>query len=211
LITIICSICEFETTNPKIINDTTMCPQCYNTLKNYINGNINPNSNIGRQLILKHVVSTILGDCSIISIPDYPYNLFSDSLGLIIIKTAVLSKNKWTYDLTQTLVPDTYILVCYDKERENIVKVFCIESTDYLRSITISNTDIGLRRYFTSELNSKEFDSIYKSVNLNNIPEFRNKVPTDMSTTSGDYVTSPGNGNSLQLTAISNNLISEQI
>jgi len=183
-----CEICnEPISKNIHTLNGMNVCHSCFASLHKYLEGTIDPDSSTGFQIKMKHVVSDVLGDWRIISLPKYPYTLYSDLLGLLSIKTAKLSDtNKWLFDRENyNLIPDTYIFICLDEYKTIIERVFVIPENSPIfgkRGFTITNTDIGLERLKDYEVDADIFNEIYQNININELPEFRNR-PTNISTT----------------------------
>lgn len=174
-----CDLCN--TTNTRQWHNLTglcVCNSCYSSLHKYLEGTIDPESQTGFQIILKHVVSDVLGDCNIISLPKYPYTLYSDVLGIISIKSSRITTNKWLFDRGSfKLSPDTYIFICLDENRTSIQHIYIIpeNATIFAKSgFTITNSEIGLERWKEFEIETKIFNNIYQSINVKDFPEFRN-------------------------------------
>jgi len=155
-----------------------VCSSCYASLHKYLEGTIDPDSLTGFQIILKHVVSDVLGDCNIISLPKYPYTLYSDVLGIISIKSSRITTNKWLFDRGSfKLSPDTYIFICLDENKTSIQHVYIIPENAEIfpkSGFTITNSEIGLERLKDFEIEAEVFNKIYQSINIRDFPEFRN-------------------------------------
>ena len=191
-----CEICnEPISKNIHTLNGMNVCHSCYASLHKYLEGTIDPDSLTGFQIKMKHVVSDVLGDCRIISLPKYPYTLYSDLLGIISIKTSKLSNNKWLFDRGSfKLAPDTYIFVCLTSDKTSIEHVYIIPENASIfpkSGLTITNSDIGLERFEEFEVESDIFNAIYQNINLEELPEFRNFYKTEQIKITGNVLTAP--------------------
>jgi len=172
-----------------------VCSSCYASLHRYLEGTIDPESSTGFQIKMKHVVSDVLNDCNIISLPKYPYTLHSELLGIISIKTAKESNGKWLFDRGSfKLSPDTYIFMCLSSDRTAIEHIYIIPENAKIfpkSGLTITNSDIGLKRLEEFEIDSCMFNRVYQNLNVDELPEFRNFYKTEQIKITENILTAP--------------------
>ena len=128
-----------------------MCLSCYQKLQtNYMNKNLDKNTSVAKGFIGQRIVAKVLGlelknDCNCSVGFNYPYDLYDEGrYDKINVKSCKLGDyNSWIFGLSQKVIPDTYILVGFDENRKNILRVWIASSNDKLVidnfSVFISN------------------------------------------------------------------------
>lgn len=149
-----------------------MCKNCYlNTYTDYMKGNLDKNSNVGFAFISQRVVVKYLGlelkhDCNCSEGFNHPYDLYDkDKHGKVNVKGSHLHDNNvWTFSLHNKYIPDTYILVGFNKIGKHILKGWIINSTNKLVSnkkcLNITNTSRALKKWYKYQLDDKKLDDI---------------------------------------------------
>lgn len=188
-----CEICDndINTSNITYIRTYRVCPGCYSGFKLYCKGNIDPNSPTGLKVISKHILSHVLEYCK----PDlhvgFNYSLQSESLGKVQLRCDVLHRNSWKfYDMNNPEV-DYYFLLGYNKDKTEILKVWCIPGNDPIINSTrlrVHNNKTGWCRFEEYELDSEVFNNEYWDISYASIPEFRNYIPKEEYITNTVYL-----------------------
>lgn len=161
-------------------------------LSNYVssfifNGLLDPWSSVGKAVISEHIVYTVLGDCikcNTITNFNQPYDLISNKYGTINVKSSGLYKinnydrYRWQFSIKENqAIPDYYICVGFDSTHRYITNVWMIPGTSDVVGtycIYIINSVIGLNRVKQFAIDSKQYDNIYQSFDILELPEFRN-------------------------------------
>lgn len=156
-----------------------MCLGCYDKSKSaYKKGNLDKNSNTGKGTISEQIVKNVLGlenkyDCNFACGFGYKIDLFDkEKYKFINVKSGHLQKdNAWHFDLIQKEMPDTYIMLGYDENRKNILRVWITDPLDDLvydekngrqkTGIGITNDVFtGLNRAKPWEVDAKPYDDM---------------------------------------------------
>ena len=180
----ICEICgTTESLSWYSKNDLKVCYCCYQASRsNSYSGVLNPNSGRGIAAITEHVVYDVLKDCEKCNTfrnHNAKYDLISNSLGTINVKTSALLKtNVWHFGrrANQT-IPDYYICLGFNEDRTEIVKVFQIPgNSDLVKSygIAITNTKRGLKKVLQYEIDATPYNNLYQNLDIYTLPEFSN-------------------------------------
>lgn len=185
----ICSFCG----NPKkenqywftkyAINGKLMCEKCYQKRyrnNDYINGILDVNSGVGFGFLTQRVVAKVLNlklkdDCNCSINFGYPYDLFDVSkYGKIDVKGRKLnSRNAWQYGFLSEKQTDTYILVGFDENKKNILRVWIINKINKHifknRLVNISNNiRYGLKRAKQCEVDPTPYNDAFHSMSIEN-------------------------------------------
>jgi len=149
-------------------------------------GLLDPWCPVGRGVITEHVVYTVLGDCFKCNTYDNfnaPYDLISKKYGIINVKSGTLYKRNygaytWSFNIKEhQYIPDYYICVGFDENYNNIIKVWIIPGKSYVvgkYSISITKSENGLKRVKQYEIDAAQYDYIYQTFDILDLPEFRN-------------------------------------
>ena len=164
-------------------NNQRICYSCYMN-SDYKNGNLDPESNTGFGFIGQRIIAKILGldlkyDCNCSQGFGAPHDLYDEKYKYINVKTAILGINNfWQFDLSNKYIPDTYILLGFSSDKSDILHVWVTEPEDDLTfdaknfkfksSISITNSERGLSRAKSWEVNVKLFNDVYHNMSLEN-------------------------------------------
>lgn len=145
-------------------------------------GILPPGSSIGKGTIIEYAVIVTLGDC----VKEYfncSYDIASSSLGLINVKSSAKHGNgrggwQWTFKKSpRSKIPDVYICVGLDPEFKSILHVWEIPGGCELvgkYGISVSDSERGLNRLKTYEVDPYKFNWAYMHMDITSIPEFCN-------------------------------------
>lgn len=177
-----CAICG-DTESSKWHHGTDeeiLCHVCHGKLRSdYMHGLLNPVSNVGVGLIAEKLISKTLGisvnnHCNVSCRFNHAFDLYSDSLGTINVKSSTFDNERWGFNLRNKYSPDTYILVAFSKDRRDVSHVWIIPSSDELVEnkigLSVRNTAKSLSRMSPFERCSIEFNNSYHSMSLDNCP-----------------------------------------
>lgn len=157
-----------------------MCTRCYKKYNSlYMNGSLSVNSDLGFALVSEKVVAKTLGlnekqECNISVKFTYKYDLYdNDKYYDINVKASHLLKhNAWVFTFKNKYTPSTYILVGFDENRKNILHVWITDPLDDLTydkvTISITNSERGLKRAKPWEVDAKPYNDSYHSTSLDN-------------------------------------------
>lgn len=169
-------------------NEQRLCKSCYYN-PDYKNNNLDPESNTGFAFMSQRVVAETLGlelkyDCNCSIGFNAPDDLYDKKLGYINVKTAVLFKdNAWHFDFGNKYIPDKYIMLGFSEDKSDIKHVWNTEPEDdltfdeknfkYKQSISITNSERGLRRVKGWEVDVEPYNNAYHSMSLENCSVLR--------------------------------------
>ena len=178
-----------------LLKGQVMCANCYLKSKSdYINGSLDPDSEVGKGFISQRVVAKTLGlelkdDCNCTYGFNHSVDLYhKDKYKYINVKDSALCYHQkqsptWHFTITQKVTPDTYILVGFDEDRKNILHVWITDAVDDLvfnekkgRSLkfkTISNIYESLKRAKPWEVDAKPYNNVLHSMSLDNCSVLR--------------------------------------
>lgn len=159
-----------------------MCYGCYkNSRTDYMMGNLDKKSNVGSAFISQRVVAKYLGlklkdDLNCTEGFKHPFDLYDEKKYYYInVKSSQLHNSLrgnpyWRFNLSQKEMPDTYIMLGFDKDRKNILKAWKSDPLDDLifdektgRSkniLGITNTFRVLRQYQPWEMDTIPLNKI---------------------------------------------------
>ena len=159
-----------------------MCLKCYKNLnRNYMTGNLKKESNVGKATISQRIVANVLGlslenDCNFAYGFNHPYDLYDEGrYNCINVKDSKLLHEVghspyWHFDLSQKETPDTYVMLAYDEDRKNILKVWITDAVDDLvydernerlkKSLGITNISNVLHQYQLWEVDAKPYNDM---------------------------------------------------
>ncbi len=149
-------------------------------LPDYVKKELNPKCTIGKAIVSQRVVANVLGldlkdDCNCSISHTYPYDLYhKDKYKYINVKDSKLYYRKkqnpyWRFNLTQAIIPKTYICLGYDNDRKNILHVWISdrlsdlvldEELEYKQFLTITNKQKGLKKAEPWEIDAKPYDDM---------------------------------------------------
>lgn len=152
----------------------------------YVTGNLDKNSEVGKGFVSQRVVAKVLGlelkyDCNYSDGFDHPYDLYDKGrYNYINVKSACLNNdNAWHFGFTQKEIPDTYILVGFDEDRKNVIHVWITDPLDDLtyekKSISITNTLYGLKRAKPWEVDNKPYNDVLYNMDLDKCKYLKKK------------------------------------
>lgn len=179
-------ICCGTTESKEWRRQGTICRNCHDYSRYYLHGFSDPNTSTGMGIITEHAVFEVLGDCIKCNVPGtfgHPYDLISESLGTINVKSSKLCKSNkgssyWQFSMNPTsIVPDFYICLGLNEDRTEILKVWAFEGDNTiipLTGIKVTNSVNGLASVKEYEIDPVLFNEIYKNIKLTDLPEFRN-------------------------------------
>ena len=140
-----------------LLKGQVMCHSCHQNIRtDYINGKLNKNSTVASGFISQRVVANVLGlelkdDCNCSISFKYPFDLYDENrYNYINVKGSklhyIVGQNLyWKFSLEQKEIPDTYVMLGFDKNRKNILKVWITDPLDDLtyekKTLNITNTN----------------------------------------------------------------------
>ena len=166
-------------------NNMRLCEKCRHGAKYKFN-NLSSNSSVGRGFISQRVVAKVLDlelkdDCNCNVNFGHPFDLYDKGkYNYINVKSQMLNIiNNWCFNLSQKEVPDTYIMLGFDRNRKNIIHVWITDAVDDLvfdekteklkKGICIKDDVFsGLKRAEPWEVDAKPYDDILHSMSLDN-------------------------------------------
>lgn len=164
-----------------------ICGLCYQHDRNHIHGILSPDSSSGIGVITEHVVYETLGDCEKYNIKDdfnADYDLKSEKYGTINVKSSKLCRRgkrksgEWYFEKKRNaVIPDYYICIGFDENRDKILKVWIIpRDVDVIGicGIHITNSIKSLNRAKQYEVNSIPYNEVYQNLDIMTLPEFKN-------------------------------------
>jgi len=167
-------------------NKQRLCQSCHQKMStDYMNGNLEPSSSTGFGFIGQRVVAKTLDldlkyDCNCSQGFESEYDLYDkEKFGYINVKIATLNKdNAWQFLLINKRKPDTYIMLGLSIDKSNISHVWITEPEDDLtfddkkfqfkQKISITNSERGLRRAKSWEVNAEPYNDAYHNMSLEN-------------------------------------------
>ena len=157
-----------------------ICHACYGQLRSlYTYGKLNPDSNVGIGVIAEKLVSKLLGispenQCNIEYKFNHAYDLYSDVLGTINVKSSTFRSNRWSFNLRNACYPDTYVFVAFSDDRKNIDHLWIIPSNNSIVKnkigLSIQNSEKARSRVAMFEQDPLRCNRIYNSMSLENCP-----------------------------------------
>lgn len=146
-------------------------------LPNYITGNLDKNSTIGKGTISEQIVKNVLNleerhDCNFSEGFSHPFDLYhKKKYKCINVKDSKLhDNNSWHFTLNQKETPDTYIMLGYDEDRKNVEHVWITDAVDDLvfnektgkliQSKTITNLYESLSKAEPWEVDSRPYNDM---------------------------------------------------
>lgn len=153
-----------------------MCNSCYLD-PNYKRRSLDKNSNTGKGSISEQVVKNVLNleekyDCNPIYGYNHPFDLYDPGrYDYINVKSAILGKtNRWHFNLNQKEIPNTYIMLGYNKNRKNIIHIwvtrggydlaFDEDKMEDRNFLDIPNTYGGLKKVKYCEVDVKPYNDM---------------------------------------------------
>ena len=183
-----CGCLRTENQNWYYKNEQRLCKKCYMN-RDYMNGNLDPESSTGFAFMSQRVVAETLGlgleyDCNCSDGFGAPQDLYDKKYKYINVKTATLNKvNVWNFLLKNKYTPDTYIMLGLSGNKSDILHVWITEPEDdltfdekkfkYKQSISITNSERGLNRAKNWEVDAKPYNDAYHSMSLENCSVLR--------------------------------------
>lgn len=170
-------------------NKQRLCLICNQNLNNHKNGKLDPGSNTGFAFASQRTVAKTLGldlkyDCNCSEGFGSEYDLYDKKYKYINVKAAMLNNvNSWQFGLSNKYTPDTYILLALSKDKSDILHVWVTEPEDDLTfdeknfkfksSISITNSERGLKRAKGWEVDCEPYNVAYHSMSLKNCSVLR--------------------------------------
>jgi hypothetical protein len=165
-------------------------------MRNYLKGELDPDSLTGFATITEYVVIDVLGDAKKEKF-GAPYDLVSESLGRVNVKYSVLHKgyrksyvtrkctnyHYWLFSKGKyAFIPDYYICLGMDKYQTEIIRVWIVPGNSEevsVRGISLNiNNEDRLKRY---RVDPTQYNTTFQNMDITTKPEFRNttkpKVP----------------------------------
>ena len=169
-------------------NNQRLCYRCYMN-RDYMNGNLDVESNTGFAFLSQRVVAKTLGlelkyDCNCSIGFGAPHDLYDEKYNYINVKAATLNKvNSWKFLLINKHKPDTYIMLGLSRDKSDILHVWITEPEDdltfdnknfkYKQTISITNSYKGLNRAELWEVDVKPYNDAYHNMSLKNCSVLR--------------------------------------
>lgn len=182
-----CCICgNLKKENQKWItsglqNNEVMCIRCYKkSFNDYLNGNLNVDSSTGFGFLAQRVVAKTLklklkNDCNCSVNFRHPYDLYDkNKYGKIDVKARCLwNNNQWEFTLRNSGSTNTFILVGFDENKKNILRVWIVDANDNLavkkkRIYITNNLRCGLKRAKPWEVESKPYNDAFHAMSIEN-------------------------------------------
>ena len=158
-----------------------ICRSCYSK-PDYKSGKLDKDTTVGKATISEQIVKNVLNleekhNCNFTCGFGYKVDLYhKDRYKYINVKDSklyyVIEHNPyWYFNLTQKVTPDTYVMLGYDEDRKNILKVWITDAIDDLvydekteklkRSLSITN-DIfsGLKKAKPWKVDPKPYNDM---------------------------------------------------
>lgn len=147
----------------------------------YVRKQVDPKSIFGKIIVSQRVVANVLNlemrnDCNCSISHTYPFDLYDkNKYNYINVKDSKLYCNLkrnpyWFFTFANKITPDTYILVGFDEERKNILKIWITNAIDdlvfndktetLLTSKTIYNTFYSLKKAKPWEVDAKPYNDM---------------------------------------------------
>ena len=165
-------------------NEQRLCKSCYyNSKTDYMNKSLDPNSETGFAFMSQRVVAETLGldlkyDCNCSQGFGTEYDLLDKTYKYINVKAAVLKYNAWHFNLKNKYTSDTYIMLGFSSDKSDILHVWITEPEDDLtfdeknckikQGISITNSERGLRRAKSWEVDAEPYNDAYHNMSLEN-------------------------------------------
>lgn len=161
-----------------------MCYNCHQRSKSdYMNKNLDKNSKVASAFISQRIVAktfniSLENDCNCSIGFGAKYDLYDKGrYNYINVKSSKLHKdNSWKFHFIDKYVPDVYICVGFSINKENIEYVWITDPLDDLiynektektkKGISITNTPYGLRRAKPWEVDTKPYNDVLHSMDL---------------------------------------------
>lgn len=149
----------------------------------YVTKNLDPKSTNGKAFVSQRIVANVLSlelkdDCNCSISHTYPYDLYNKNrYNYINVKDSKLHHRQnqstyWEFNLNQKMIPDTYVMLGYDKDRKNILRVWITDAIDdlvfndkigkLLKWKTISNSYESLKEAEPWEVDPKPYDDMLR-------------------------------------------------
>ena len=165
-------------------NGKKLCHNCYRH-KGYRYGNLNKESSTAKGTISEQIVKNVLNleerhDCNFACGFGYKVDLYhKDKYWAINVKDSKLYYSEirnsyWHFGLHQKEMPDTYVMLAYDEDRKNILRVWITNAIDdlvfnektetLLKSLSISNTYERLNNIKPWEVDVKPYNDMLHSM-----------------------------------------------
>lgn len=156
-------------------DDKLVCRSCYLNA-NYKTGKIDPSTNVGFKLIGKIIVMKHLHLKNKMCKINNSYDFINKKFGKVYVKSAtekeyIKNVNKYTFSIYSKNNVDTFILLGFSKDREEINHVWIVPSNAELfknkknkngKTFIIKNDEKGLEKLKEFEVNGKPYNRIYK-------------------------------------------------
>ena len=162
-----------------LLKGQVMCYKCYRNT-DHMNGELDVNSGTGFGFLTQRIVAKTLdlkleNDCNCSVNFGHPFDLFDkNKYGKIDVKGSHLYKgNIWHFTIVHNNIVDTYILVGFDKNKKNILRVWITKPTDILihkkTCIGITNsTRSGLKRAKPWEVDPTPYNNAFHAMSIEN-------------------------------------------
>jgi len=175
-----------RTSNWYYRNGLILCRKCYRNSK-YKYGQLDPNSAIGFGFISQRVVAKTLGlklkyDCNCRLGFKSSYDLYDNIVyDYINVKGVKIINNIWIFNFRNKEIPNTYICLGYDENKNNIKHVWIFKPNyDIILfdkiTIGISNSLKGLKRVEQYEVDVKSYNDMYHSMSLKNCSVLKSEL-----------------------------------
>lgn len=177
----ICEICsDTETSRWHDKNGLKVCDKCSSNSRNYLHGELNPDSNGGIAVITEWIVSNVLNDCIKCNIPEhfnFEYDLISEKYGTINVKSSKLTSSndfRFRKPKKQT-IPDYYICIGFNEDKSVIKYVWIVPGNSSLvNNSGISISLHNLERAKQYEVDATPYNEVYQNLDIYSLPEFIN-------------------------------------
>lgn len=165
-----------------LLEGEVMCHSCYGkSMSDYKNGKLNKESTIGKATISEQVIKNVLNleerhDCNFACGFKHPVDLYhKEKYKYINVKDSKLhcsitQSSHWKFNLSQKVIPDTYIMVGFDEDRKNISHVWITDAID----------DLTYNEKKGRPLSSKTITNVYESLTKARAWEVDSKPYNDM-------------------------------
>lgn len=146
---------------------------------NYMNGELDPNSKVGRGFISEMVVAKTLyldndARCNCTAHFGFAYDLYDDSkyYEIDVKSSKIRARNCWQFNFKNKYTPDTYILVAYSEDYTTIEHVWIIPTHVNIvlnkMALAVYNTIKGLNRVREFEVDNTMYNIWLHTMSINN-------------------------------------------
>lgn len=186
-------ICDYCGTSKTVhwnnVDTFRVCDKCSRTKRDFIHGVLDPNSTTGMGYISEYVIyHGIAGDSKWLNndIDSFngDYDMYHDIYGNVSIKSSTLhiyddvNSKSWQFCISSSnKIPDTYIFVGFNTNKDIIEHIWVINSKDKIvnkKTFRITKSIDSINRYKKYEINCIKFNNIYLNLNIYKLFPFRN-------------------------------------